>query len=54
VRPNTRLYLLGLGIITTELSQTEPHRSFWLISDNPNLGEEPGFYYEGLREKKEI
>jgi len=41
VRPNTRLYLLSLDFITTELSQMELNRFFWLISDDPNLGEEP-------------
>jgi len=41
VRPNTRLYLLGLDFITTEFSQTKLNRFIWLISDDPNLGEEP-------------
>jgi len=41
VRPNTRLYLLGLDFITTEFSQTKLNRFIWLISDDPKLGEEP-------------
>lgn len=51
VRQNTHLYLLSLDFITTELSQTELNRFFWLISDDPNLGEEVRHVkrYNGLR-----
>ena len=43
--PKTRLYLLRLDFTATEFSQTETNRSFWLISDDPNLGEEPFIFY---------
>lgn len=33
--------ILCLDFIATGLSQTEANYDFWLISDDPNLGEEP-------------
>jgi hypothetical protein len=36
-----RLFLLHLDFIATEFSQIETNRFFWIISDDPNLGEEP-------------
>jgi hypothetical protein len=39
--PKTRFYLLRFDFITTEFSQTKLNRFIWLISDDPNLGEEP-------------
>jgi len=38
-----------LGFIATELSQTEVNFDFWLISDDPNLGEEPKFHDADMR-----
>ncbi|MFA5269003.1 MAG: hypothetical protein WC379_13610 [Methanoregula sp.] len=34
-------FFLHLDFIATEFSQMETNRFFWIISDDPNLGDEP-------------